>query len=303
MKRKTMCLVLALTVVLSGMLCGAEAEVYLNREKPADWYERELLTITMMDFYQNDAFVLQCGGAVMLIDGGVRKHWKTMMEWLEENGISHVNILFNTHPHDDHLDGQIHMLSSGRLTADVFISPFQKDYNNEYQKKMVALLDEKGIPYVQMMPEEELVLGRSTVEGYQVPEEGDPEGMEARMILYRWPDAKDTNSRSGVLWLHYGDATILLPGDLTGGGERWMATHYGPEGLHSDILKSPHHGIVRMVPEFLKAVDPALTVITNRQTAKAKSQLDTAGYANICTSGGIVVLETDGKDWYVTQSK
>ena len=55
--------------------------------------------------------------------------------------------------------------------------------------------------------------------------------------------------------------------------------------------------------EFLEAVDPALTVITNRRDSNQKAQLDARKYANIWTSMGKVFMETDGKDWYVTQVK
>ena len=288
--RKTIGALVLAIVLAAVMLCGAGAEVYLNKAKPADWEERDLLKITVMDFYQNDAFILQCGGESMIIDGGAKKHWKSMMEYLESIGLTHVNILFNTHPHDDHLEGQIRMVRSGRLTADRFISPFFIDYGVGYQKvkyqrEMVKLLEEKGIPYYQIQPEEELTLGG------------------ARMVMYRYAEGKDANQLSAVLWLHFGDATILLPGDITGEGERWLVNHYGPEGLKSDILKSPHHGIVVMAQEFINAVDPALTVITNNSKAKQKAQLDRQKYANIWTSMGKVFLETDGKDWYVTQVK
>ena len=284
---------LILVIVLAaGMLCAAGAEVYLNQEKPADWEERDLLKITIMDFYQNDAFILQCGGESMIIDGGAKKHWKTMMEYLESIGLTHVNILFNTHPHDDHLDGQISMLKSARLRADEFVSPFPKEYGTKgnakkvkYQQQMVQLLSVLNIPYRQILPDEELTLGG------------------ARMVLYRYPDGKDANQLSGVLWIHFGDATILMTGDLTGDGEKWLVSHYGAEGLKSDILKSPHHGIVRMVTEFLEAVDPELTVITNRRQSNQKEQLDARKKANIWTSMGKVFMETDGKDWYVTQVK
>ncbi len=285
-------LVLAL-VLAAGMLCGAGAEVFLNKAKPADWEERDLLKITVMDFYQNDAMILQCGGESMIIDGGAQKHWKKMAEYLESIGLTHVNILFNTHPHDDHLGAQIQMVKSGRLTADRFVTPFAREYARttkgsekvKYHQQMIKVLDEKGIPFYQIMPDEELTLGN------------------ARMVMYRYPDGKDANQLSAVLWLHFGDATILLPGDITGAGERWLANHYGREGLKSDILKSPHHGIVIMVSEFIEAVDPALTVVTNGKQAKQKAQLDARKYANIWTSMGKVFLETDGKDWYVTQEK
>ena len=75
MKKAIGALILAI-VLAAGMLCGAGAEVFLNKQKPADWEERDLLKITVMDFVQNDAFILQCGGESMIIDGGSTKHWK-----------------------------------------------------------------------------------------------------------------------------------------------------------------------------------------------------------------------------------
>ena len=262
--RRALCLGIVLCLVL--LAGAASGEVFLNKEKPADWYERDLLVITMFDYYQNDAFVLQCGGETMLIDGGVKAHREKLQAWLEEHGLTHLDIMFNTHPHDDHLECQISLLRNKAVTVGRFISPFPREYRNEYQQTMVKVLDEQGIPYVQMLPDEKLTLGG------------------AWMVMYRWPDGKAPNPLSGVLWVHFGDATILLTGDLTGEGERWMAQHYGPEGLKSDILKAPHHGIMRMVSEFLKTVDPSLTIVTNDAKTSAKAQMDTGKtkYANIC---------------------
>jgi competence protein ComEC len=279
--------IFAAAVLLAAMmLSSAGAEVYLNAEKPADWEERELMKIHFMDFVQNDAFILQCGGKVMLIDGGTKKHWEKYRDYLEEHGLTHADILFNTHPHDDHMGAIYNLINHDVLTADQFISPFEEDYKEKdgLQQKLVKLLREKGIPYHQMMPEEELEFGG------------------VRMILYRYLKG-DTNSKSGVLWVHFGEATILLPADLTGEGERYLANTYGSEGLKSDIMKSPHHGIIRMVSEFLEAVNPELTIITNRKNCNAKKQLDARGYENIFTSVGPVDAETDGKDWYVTQER
>ena len=279
------CIALALAAILFLAAATAGAEVFVNRRKPEDWEERNLLRITAMDFYQNDAFILECGGKVMLLDGGAKKHWKDYAVYLEEHGMTHVDILFNTHPHDDHLEAVYYLVKNGKLTADRFISPFQDIYRDEkkYHQNMVALLKEKGIPFHWMRELEELELG------------------DARMVLYRRSDAGDTNAKSGALHIRFGDATIFMTADISGETERWFLEQYGAEAMKADILKAPHHGIVRMVPEFINAVDPRLVIITNRKTANVKEQLDNRGIANLCTSMGIITLETDGTDWYVQQ--
>lgn len=262
----------------------AGADVYVEAEKPADWDERNLLKITAMNFYQNDAFILECGGQVMLLDGGAKPQWKKYAEYLEAHGLTHVDILFNSHPHDDHLEALYYMVKNDRLTADVFISPFSDLYRDEkkYQQNMVKVLKEKGIPYHLMREEEILTLG------------------DAEMTLYR-RDEGDTNAKSGALWIRFGDATIFMTADITGETERWFLKRYGADRMKADILKAPHHGIVYMVADFLDAVDPELVIVTNKKAAKVRTQLEARGLPSLCTSMGIITMETDGKDWYVHQ--
>ena len=263
---------------------GACADVYLNKEKPADWEQRDLLRITALSFIQNDAFVLECGGKTMLIDGGSGLRWKDLTQYLQDHDLLHVDIIFNTHPHDDHLEAVLYTVRNSGLTADEFISPFEADYvcKNDLQRKMAALLQEKGIPFRQMFSGEELTLG------------------EARMVLYQ-AEKGDANARSGVLRIRFGDASILLTADISGQAQKEILAAYGEEGLKADILKAPHHGIVRMVPAFLDAVAPEFGIVTGRKNSKAQEQFDYRKIPNIWTSLGDAVMETDGTDWYITQ--
>ena len=57
-------------VLITVMACTAQAEVFTDQEKPEDWEERDLLRIWALSFLDNDAFVLECGGKTMLLDGG-----------------------------------------------------------------------------------------------------------------------------------------------------------------------------------------------------------------------------------------
>ena len=120
--------VLSLVLLLGG---SAGADVYIDQEKPADWEERDLLRITALNLFENDAFVLECGGQSMLIDGGVKPREKDLADYLEAHNLSHLNILFNTHPHDDHLEAMFYGVKWGRISGDIFISPFRENYNNQ----------------------------------------------------------------------------------------------------------------------------------------------------------------------------
>jgi competence protein ComEC len=87
---------------------------------------------------------------------------------------------------------------------------------------------------------------------------------------FLWPDtlANDiapnpANNDSLVLRLHYGDRTILLPGDAEKQAEYEILAENDKASLHSDVLKIGHHGSKNSTtPDFLAAVQPRLAVIS-----------------------------------------
>ncbi|MBQ6382958.1 MAG: MBL fold metallo-hydrolase [Clostridia bacterium] len=287
--RKKKCFPAVILVILLFVFSTSLAEVHVNEEKPADWDQRELFRITSLNFFQNDVFILECGGKVMLLDGGTQKHWIKYRDFLREHDMTHVDILFNTHPHDDHIGAIYMMLQKGVLTADQFISPFPRSAHEKskvnLQPKVVALLDKMGIPYVEMHEDEKLQLGG------------------AEMVLYRWDEGKNDNALSGALRIQFGEATILMTADIEGDTERYFMEKYKPEELKVDILKAPHHGVNWIVPEFLEVTDPELTIVTNDNNAKVILQLNNHARPYLYTYRGPMTMETDGKDWYVNQER
>jgi hypothetical protein len=111
------------------------------------------------------------------------------------------------------------------------------------------------------------------------------------------------NDLSGVLRICFGDASILLTADIGGTIQKMMATEYGPEVLKSDILKAPHHGKNAVNAELLRTVDPKLVLVTGKvdRTKTCVNQIKKAGIPCKLTSYGTILMETDGKDWYVNQ--
>ena len=290
---------LAAALLPAGVLSAApaRAEVYIDQEKPADWEERKLLRITALYALDCDSFVVECGGKTMLIDGGNKPKEDDLVAFLEERNMTHLDVIFVSHPHDDHIEAVYNALMHDRITADVFISPFRPDYiaydKLEFHKKTVRVLEEKGIPFRQMADGEELDLGG------------------ARVVLYRFegstkkPDggSMTLNDMSGVLYITYGDSAILLTADIGGMIQKMLAEKFGPEGLRAEILKAPHHGKNAVNGDLLKAVDPKLTIITGKvaRTEDCRKQMETAGIEWKRTSYGQIVMESDGTDWYVNQ--
>ena len=284
-------------VLITVMACTAQAEVFTDQEKPEDWEERDLLRIWALSFLDNDAFVLECGGKTMLVDGGEKAKENALVSFLKEHGMEHLNFIFCTHPHDDHQAAVYYAIKHGKITANVFVSPFREDYiaydNLEFQKKTVEVLEKKEIPFRQMFSGEELELGGTRITLYRFDGNTRKPGGGSITI----------NDMSGILWVRYGDAAILLTADIGGTIQQMLAEQYGTEGLKSDILKAPHHGKNAVNGDLLRAADPKLVIITGKvaRTEDCVKQLNYWGIGWKRTSYGTIVMETDGKDWYVNQ--
>lgn len=277
-------LILSLLLLCCLLPLAASAEIYVNAEKPADWDRRDLLRITFYEEVTDEAITIECGGKLMMVDGGTGPYWQRFWPYLEEHGMTHLDIMYNSHPHYDHLQGEMYLLKLTDIQADVFYSPFPEDYPHRLQKQAVKLLKDKNIPYHQVMPDEPFSFGG------------------AEIVMYRWEGGKDPNSLSGTLHITFGNTRILLPSDTAGEAQRYLVSTYG-DRLRSDILKVPHHGLGRMFTDFLPAVQPKFAVYTSytKSTKLCDNQLKKYDIPFMHTSAGTIFLETDGTDWYVDQ--
>ena len=277
---------LAAALLLAILLGQAQAEIYLNAEPPEDWDGRDdLMRITTFSTLINDCTLIEAGGRSMLVDGGVRK-WRTQLrKALAEVGYDgHVDILFNTHPHDDHLQCVTYMINEG-FRADEFWSGYPKDHNNACQKAAAKALDQAGIPYHQLSWMETVDFGGAT------------------MVFYWWEGGKDPNARSCMLHVTFGEATLLMTGDATWDSMNGCLKAVDPKYIRADVMKIPHHGIKPCMDEFLATVDPGFVFVTNRKYSvpRTTNRLKYAKIPFYFTSMGRIIMVTDGTDWYIRQ--
>ena len=278
-----------LIVFLAALLflLPASAEIYIDQEPPSDWASKDLLRLTVFPAFQNDVFLMECGGESMLIDGGTAQYIQKVQEVLEKRGYGeHLNYIVNSHPHDDHIDCAADLIRRG-LSIDLFMSPFPEDYGNPHHQTMVRHLQEKGFPYKQVMDGETIRLGSAEID------------------CFSWLEAVEVNARSMQMHVRFGNTTLLLNGDLTGKGEHHYLETLDPKHLESDILKAPHHSLVHMVPEYLDTVNPKFVFLINEKNRakKSENQLAKRNIPHMYNGDGTITMETDGVDWYISQVK
>jgi len=268
----------------------ALADVYVEETPPEDWAQRELLRLTVFRTGEGDCMLLEAGGECMMIDGGPYKYREKLQNALTAREITHFKYLFNTHPHDDHINGLRALMSFG-FTADEFVSVFPKNQHDteENQKKAMAVLDKAGIPYRQLSSGDMLTLGGASV------------------AVFHWPQGRTINAQSAIARVEFGQCSALLCADIIGDTQQYfLGGGLDAALLKADVVKAPHHGLTPMVSAFLDAVDPAYIFVTNyydtSRIGKTEAQALRRGLPIQFSGAGTIILECDGTDWYIHQT-
>ena len=274
--------VLAALVMLFGT---AAAEVFLG-QPPENWAEN-VLRVTAIPVGEGDAILLECGGESMLVDGGPSARFHQLTAALEARGITHFRYMLNTHYHDDHIEGLYHLMKEG-WTADEYMHPYSDIMveGNDREKRTVEMARRKGITVHRLHTGDEFALGGASV------------------TVFRHWDIPNANARSMIERVQFGEASIWLAADITGKAQAFYAGDLAPEMLKADILKVPHHGITAVEASFMDAVAPAFCVVTNHEkdVPLMHSQMESRGLPALYCADGEVIMETDGRDWYVWQN-
>ncbi|HEY8344911.1 MAG TPA: DNA internalization-related competence protein ComEC/Rec2 [Bacillota bacterium] len=192
------------------------------------------LTMVVFDVGQGDSILLSTAdGCHILVDGGTREGFATGVKpYLEANGLTNLDLLVVTHPHEDHLGGAVRLLEEGKVNVRMVLDSGHPHTTSLYQE-FISLIKEKRIPYQRAVRGMDFWLG----------------GGEPRWhgLVLHPPNpflsgtGADLNNNSIVLLLTYGPVRILLTGDLEVRGKEDLLTAYHGS-LHAQILKVAHHG-------------------------------------------------------------
>jgi len=291
------------TTVLT--LCGALAIcsmlVALFPFAPV-WSAGKLET-TILDVGQGDSlFVVLPHGKTLLIDGGgafggfpgqeerngIDPGEEAVSPYLWSRGFQKIDVVALTHAHQDHLGGLTAVLQNFRV-GKLWIG---REVASPALAKLEDLAHARGIPI------EYEVRGRSF----------SWDGVEGQFF---WPETSPTdvapsakNNDSLVLRLHYGNRTLLLPGDAEKDAERAILAENPEADLQADVLKVGHHGSKNStMPDFLAAVRPRVAIISSGEgnpyghpSPELVQRLEGAGVRILRTDrDGAVHVLTDGE--------
>lgn len=259
-------------------------EVLRAGEAPFQASEADL-QVLFFDIGVGDAILLSCGGESMLVDFGTRDRSLEALPSLEALGLSRIDYLFNTHAHDDHIEGLMRLIQQD-WPIGAYLSHHPADSIIPRHRETMKLLTDKAIPFRQLQVGDELMLGGARIRFFRLTKYN-----EISMPL---------NISSMLCRVDYGKNSLLLTADLTPYGEREVLEAF-PELLPADILKACHHGYNHMSSAFLGKVAPQLVIVTNLRGSVpgSEQQLKRLGLPRYYLGGGNIHLRSNGEQWYV----
>lgn len=281
--KKIILLLLALVLAAPALAC---AEVYYIEDEsglPADWAERDILRMVVVDTNRSDAILLQCGGEAMMVDGGFNSHYRRVFATLDGYGVTTLKYLLSTHCDGDHSEGLTTIMNSDLYAPGLLLSPNKETYDDpdDHHEKMVRASRRHNVPY-------------------QVIDDGDVFNLGTATITVLRCDQKwGQNARSAACRVEFNGGTILLLADVSTRVLNYWTETRDPAEFDCDVMKANHHGIDGIPDAFMEIASPSVIVCTNNTSYDHNQELEDLGA--LYSGDGTVHIETDGADWYVWQ--
>ena len=245
--------------------------------------------VSFIDVGKGDCILLQSGESAALIDTGYDKTSASVLSYLAQRGVSHLDWVVLTHYDRDHVEG---LQAIGKqVHVDTVLLPGYEGSDENYQTALRGA-EALGVPTQQVTERLRLKLGDNDVEIFP---------SSVTYVAGTKNEEGNDNDMSLVATLTGNGASFLFAGDLE---EEGIVAYL--EGKHGqfDVLKMPHHGRkTSKTDELLEDVRPRIAIITDSDDDPADKKtlklLDAAGADVYRTStSGTIAISCDATGRY-----
>ena len=208
-----------------------------QNEQQIEFVAQEDLSIDFIDVGQADSILVRNQDKVMLIDAGTNEAGETVVNYLIKLGITMIDYLIGTHPHEDHIGGLDDVINNFDI-GQIYMPKIET--TTKTFEDVLDAIENKNLTITASNKGDKIELGQAVGEFMTEP------------IL----DKDNLNVSSLVLRLEFGNTSYLFMGDAEEENEetiRWPKT---------DVLKVGHHGSSTSSSEsFLEQVEPQYAII------------------------------------------
>lgn len=200
------------------------------------------LKVHYIDVGQADSILVQQGGQNMLIDAGNNADSNTVVNYLKRQGVSKVDVLIGTHPHEDHIGGMDAVIKS--FDIGIVYMPKVTSTTQTF-KDVVTAMNAKGLKATIPVPGNTFKLG----------------GSACTILAPNGSGYGDLNNYSIVLKLVYGSNKFIFEGDAEGISENQILNK--GFDISADVIKIGHHGSNSSSTQtYINHVKPKYAVIS-----------------------------------------
>jgi competence protein ComEC len=232
---------IATAAVLLSVITAVTISVRQEDVQPNSPLASDEIRVHYIDVGQGDATLIQSADNAVLIDGGDTKTQKKYINYLRSTGITSIDYVIATHPHDDHIGGLPQVIQQFTVKDILMLDTV---IPSSSFKQLVTVMEAKGIKFAQ-------------------PAVGDTfaAGIIKFTALAPAKKIKGLNDMSIVVRMVYGETAFLFTSDAEARSEREMLK--SELTLRADVLKAGHHGSGSFsTSEFLDAVHPSVVIIS-----------------------------------------
>lgn len=211
-------------------------------------------------------------GKNMLIDTGIQDFYPILKESLEKLGVSTINYMVFSHPHNDHAGGAWRDLFKDFTIEQVYHNG-AKNLGWSDGAHIEVLCEKYNVPCTAWSAGDTMDFGdvhmqvlwptKEAIEQLQ-PIDTDP-AINSLSLVMRFDYGEHSSLFTGDIYQNRNASNMEIQVDGYEGTEEILVSGWQKEYLDVDLIKLPHHGnpLTSCSTKFLKAVSPKYAVATS----------------------------------------